>query len=71
MPLEKSMWRHADVAVQIAALAAVFTRFTLAAEQQYRHAQLRSDSATMQMTREQVAEGNLRVQKTGRPPIKE
>lgn len=35
--------------------------FTLAAAQQYRDAQLRSDCATMKMTREEVTEGNQRV----------
>jgi uncharacterized protein len=35
--------------------------FTLAAAQKYRDAQLRADSATMKMTREEVTEGNRRV----------
>jgi TPR repeat protein len=35
--------------------------FSLAAAQLYGDAQTRSDSATMQMTREEVAEGNRRV----------
>jgi TPR repeat protein len=36
--------------------------FTLAADQNYRDAQLRADSATMKMTRQEVTEGNRRVQ---------
>jgi TPR repeat protein len=35
--------------------------FTLAAAQNYRDAQVRSDSATIRMTREEVTEGNRRV----------
>lgn len=35
--------------------------FTLAAAQNYRDAQGRADSATMKMTRQEVAEGNRRV----------
>ena len=35
--------------------------FTLAAAQFYGNSQMRSDSATLQMTREEVAEGNRRV----------
>lgn len=35
--------------------------FTLAAGQNYRDALLRSDSATMKMTREEVTEGNQRI----------
>jgi hypothetical protein len=35
--------------------------FILAAAQNYRDAQLRADSATMKMTREEVTEGNRRV----------
>ena len=36
--------------------------FTLAAAQDYRDSQMRSDCATMKMTREEVTEGNRRVQ---------
>jgi hypothetical protein len=41
--------------------AEAYKWFTLAAAQNYRDAQLRADSATMQMTREEVAEGNRRA----------